>query len=102
MALVIGAGAAAAQVAHGPAVENGEDNEDQFKEADGGVVITENSARGESQSHGVAEQNASIVSEFIRVLKLQIDEKILLGIGVDHAFTRGLSGGRLCCLHVLP
>ena len=51
----------------------------------GGVVITETSARGESQSNGVAEQNVSIVSEFIRVLKLQIDEKTGLSIGVDHA-----------------
>ena len=50
----------------------------------GGIVITETSARGESQSNGAAEQNVLVVSEFIRVLKLQIDERTGLTIGADH------------------
>ena len=50
----------------------------------GGRVMTETSARGESQSNGGAEQNVLVVSEFIRVLKLQIEERTGLNLGVEN------------------
>ena len=41
----------------------------------GGIIVPEVSARGESQSNGVAEQAAQVVAEFVRVLKEQIEVK---------------------------
>ena len=38
-----------------------------------GIIVPEVSARGESQSNGVAEQAAQVVAEFVRVLKEQIE-----------------------------
>ena len=41
----------------------------------GGIIVLEVSARGESQSNGIAEQAAQVVAEFVRVLKEQIEVK---------------------------
>ena len=41
----------------------------------GGNIVPEVSARGESQSNGVAEQAAQVVAEFVGVLKEQVEVK---------------------------
>ena len=48
-------------------------------------MTPETSARGESQSHGAAEQNVNIVAEFTRVQKIQVDDNTGLDISSEHA-----------------
>ena len=91
----------------------------------GGVVVQESPAKGESQSNGAVEGAGRIVREFVRVFKIQIEEKAKIEIESTDAIlqwiirwaamvcsrylvgTDGKTGwerrrGRPCNMHAIP
>ena len=51
----------------------------------GGMVVTEEPAKGQSQSNGMVEGAGRIVREFTRVLKIQMEDKAGIKVGSDDA-----------------
>ena len=54
----------------------------------GGTVIPEQSAKGESQSNGRAEEAGKLVREFVRVLKGQMEEEAGITVEGNEAITQ--------------